>query len=177
MSEPETLNYQETLAIIETFMIKSGLRDFCTTVCQGQCCKHCIKNNSCFENEGKRLPCSLYICRDIKLHLGSTSSKFFKYYLAINTILRKQYHSITRNPDFDDYFYFRPPSNKIIDELKVPKKLLLLFTKELYSEWTRKRLIADGKEMAKRALCYTVTEPEEFNQRMANFHKLLTAQT
>ncbi len=121
MSEPETLNYQETLAIIETFMIKSGLRDFCTTVCQGQCCKHCIKNNSCFENEGKRLPCSLYICRDIKLHLGSTSSKFFKYYLAINTILRKQYHSITRNPDFDDYFYFRPPSNKIIDELKVPK--------------------------------------------------------
>jgi len=85
MSEPETLNYQETLAIIETFMIKSGLRDFCTTVCQGQCCKHCIKNNSCFENEGKRLPCSLYICRDIKLHLGSTSSKFFQI-LSCNKI-------------------------------------------------------------------------------------------
>jgi hypothetical protein len=59
------LDYHELLDIVNDFMDKSGIRDFCSNTCKGRCCKNCWKTEkSCSVNEGlnKRLPCSIWLC-------------------------------------------------------------------------------------------------------------------
>lgn len=79
-------NYQETLDLVENFMVKSGIRKYCSTVCKGKCCTYPVPNtynrstrhweehdriycyeskNACHKNEGKRLPCTIFMCRDL----------------------------------------------------------------------------------------------------------------
>lgn len=56
-------SYQESLDIVEKFMVDSRIREYCETVCKGMCCKECYNSpNACFKNEGRRLPCSVYVC-------------------------------------------------------------------------------------------------------------------
>lgn len=70
MSEQRFLTYQETLELVEKFMINSGIRNFCTNVCHGGCCGYCHKypKVSCFNNEGRRLMCSIFVCEKFKGH-------------------------------------------------------------------------------------------------------------
>ena len=58
------LSYKEALNLIENFMVKSGLRDFCSNVCAGACCSGCYETSpsACIINEGRRLTCSAFIC-------------------------------------------------------------------------------------------------------------------
>ena len=61
--ERKVYSYREALEIVEEFMIESGIRKYCTTVCKGYCCGLCsFSENACFRNEGRRLPCSIYLC-------------------------------------------------------------------------------------------------------------------
>jgi len=55
--------YDEALNRIEEFMMKSGLRYFCTKVCKGACCSGCYESDkACHKNEGRRLSCSIFLC-------------------------------------------------------------------------------------------------------------------
>lgn len=68
----EYYSYQETLEIVEKFMIDSGIREYCEKICKGRCCGSCFDSEkACFKNEGRRLPCSLYICGNLKRYLNS----------------------------------------------------------------------------------------------------------
>lgn len=52
-------SYQESLDIVEKFMIDSGIREYCESICKGKCCIGCYdSSNACFKNEGRRLACS-----------------------------------------------------------------------------------------------------------------------
>lgn len=61
------LNYEEAVNLAEGFMLKSGIRRFCETVCKGLCCgPRCYySDNACHKNEGRRLACSLFLCSDL----------------------------------------------------------------------------------------------------------------
>jgi len=63
------LNYEEALNLIENFMVKSGLRDFCSHICMGMCCLECYEASpsACVVNEGRRLTCSAFICSVMSL--------------------------------------------------------------------------------------------------------------
>jgi len=66
--------YKEALEIVEEFMIESGIRRYCETICKGGCCDEiwdekqdryvpCWESKyACWRNEGRRLPCSIYLC-------------------------------------------------------------------------------------------------------------------
>jgi len=63
MKDEYTYTYKEALEVVEDFMIDSGIREYCETVCRGYCCGLCsFGENACFKNEGRRLPCSIYLC-------------------------------------------------------------------------------------------------------------------
>ncbi len=65
----KTYTYQQTLSIVEKFMKDSGIREYCSKVCKGGCCrglpnvkKMCYDTDiACYRNEGRRLACSIYV--------------------------------------------------------------------------------------------------------------------
>jgi len=59
----KTLDYHQTLEMVENFMIKTGIRDFCSNICKGRCCYGCYDSeHACHKNEGRRLSCSAFVC-------------------------------------------------------------------------------------------------------------------
>jgi len=63
----KSLTYEEALNKIESFMIESGIRDFCTEECQGYCCQKCfMSRKACHRNEKRRLSCSFYLCYNLR---------------------------------------------------------------------------------------------------------------
>ena len=64
-------SYQETLEIAEKFMTDTGIREYCETICKGKCCGKCYDSpDACSKNEGRRLPCSMFICSQLRRHLN-----------------------------------------------------------------------------------------------------------
>uniref|UniRef100_A0A6M3XT10 Uncharacterized protein n=1 Tax=viral metagenome TaxID=1070528 RepID=A0A6M3XT10_9ZZZZ len=62
------LNYFEALEIVEDFMIKSGIRDFCSSICKGHCCFITMptdRNIPCRDTI-RPIACSMYICYDLQ---------------------------------------------------------------------------------------------------------------
>lgn len=55
--------YDETMALLEDFMQRSGVAHFCREVCKGNCCGSCYKSKqACHKHEGRRLACTAFIC-------------------------------------------------------------------------------------------------------------------
>lgn len=75
-----TLSYTECLAEIESFMADSGIRQFCSEVCHGQCCVGCWDRNpnACHRNEGRRITCSAFICGELLTYLELPPCPEFK---------------------------------------------------------------------------------------------------
>ena len=100
------LNLYQTLKIVEDFMLKSGVRDYCENVCGGKCCENnCFNSkNACYKNEGRRLPCSVYICSEMRqpndyhysyFHKASRliCCEYDKRHLARKRRLNNHYHA------------------------------------------------------------------------------------
>ena len=109
----KTYTYKEALSIIEKFMIESGIRWYCSKYCKGKCCRshNCYTSEkACYKNEGRRLPCSIYICSNrIKINDDAENiTKDVQY--GINRIICNRSN---RNP----YFY---PLTDIMEKLKFP---------------------------------------------------------
>jgi len=111
-------SYKEALNIVENFMIKSGIRRYCETICKGYCCRLCSSENACFRNEGRRLPCSTFICDWLLGYLPDE-----KELIKINKIIEHTLFGIMgKNP----YFYPNTPDvqrkfsidKEIIDKIK-----------------------------------------------------------
>ena len=117
--ERKVYSYREALEIVEDFMIKSGIRKYCETVCKGQCCRNCwTSKNACWKNEGRRLPCSIFICDWLLGYLPGE-----KELKKINKIIEHTLFSIMeKNP----YFYPNTPDvqrkfsidKEVIDKIK-----------------------------------------------------------
>jgi len=68
--------YEEALEIVEKFMIESRIRKYCETVCQGRCCPNyyevgkgwvkCKDSDQSCLLTGRRLPCSIYLCDELR---------------------------------------------------------------------------------------------------------------
>ena len=116
MKYPKEYNYGETLKIVENFMIESGIRDHCSNICKGWCCRDCYTSvRACYKNEGRRLPCSVYICSQLtsKILSRSATRKFLDCFQAVV----KAYKQIEPNTSP----YFDPPKNynAIVKDFKI----------------------------------------------------------
>jgi len=117
-------SYKEALNIVEDFMIKSGIRKYCETVCKGQCCSFRDKNgklhncweseNACWKNEGRRLPCSIFICDWLLGYLPNE-----KELAKINeTITRTLLDIMKKNP------YYHPNTPDVQRKFSIDKEVI-----------------------------------------------------
>jgi len=97
MCEHEMYNYFETLSIVETLMIESGIREFCTIVCKGECCNRCYEGKAaCHRNEGRRLACSIFLCHNL-LNTIFTNCEYTAYTNASSEIKKVLRQNIDKN--------------------------------------------------------------------------------
>ena len=133
------MNYEETLNKVECFMDKSGIREFCSDVCQGYCCGNCyLSENACHKNEGRRLSCSVFICGNLSDLLFNSEYKE-AYAEMENMIIHKlrissdKVNGKNRVPDSwiyqKIYMYYRPHSKKMRDEFLIEDKFLNILDK------------------------------------------------
>ena len=134
------LTYQETLDIVEKFMIDSGIRQFCTEICKGLCCMNCYEDNpkACHRQEGRRLPCSIHVCYGLKQHFFEKTMKLLN---KVNWDVWGQYD----NNSFDPYF--DAPDKTFLKTVRFPisikKDLRRINIRETKN--TMNRLIKTGK--------------------------------
>lgn len=57
------LSYSQALEQVEKFIRDSGIREYCTTVCKGNCCRGC-RVRSC-DTGSRKITCSFYLCSNI----------------------------------------------------------------------------------------------------------------
>jgi len=116
----ELYNYQETLDIVEKFMVESKIREYCETVCKGKCCRDCYDTkNACRKNEGRRLPCSAYICSSLQARIKSSIRDRW-YKMAIE--IEKTVASLLNGKYSDSYFSVNIP--EIQEAFRIKKSLV-----------------------------------------------------
>ena len=119
------LTYDQTMAVLEDFMQKSGIAKFCREYCKGKCCGSCWKgSNACHRNEGRRLACTAFICPELFLKLGyeyeSDDRRIFRSAkLSIENRICEYRH--TRN------VYFTPTSLEEMKEFRIPESVITGF--------------------------------------------------
>ena len=126
------LSWNEVLVIAEDFMIKSGLRKFCTEICKGNCCHGCYDSpKACHKNEGRRLSCTLYLCggfestpcidafRVVNNARTMVNNRIHKTYIDLGLWVHKYELSgcyRTPNP------YLDIPDERMVEAFKLPKR-------------------------------------------------------
>ncbi len=74
------MNYEKTLEVVENFLKESGIRHFCEKVCRGACCVGCYEANpnACILYNERKLACSIYLCRDLRMLFPHKIRRKFK---------------------------------------------------------------------------------------------------
>jgi hypothetical protein len=118
----EGISYTRTLELIEKFMIDSHIRKYCSEICKGKCCESCYTKNpdSCRHQEGRRLPCSVFICSDMFYLFPATDAKFLKW---LNKSIKDQYFIYRRIRCAYPNIYFTKPDTIFLKTVRFPKKI------------------------------------------------------
>lgn len=121
------INYTKTLELIEKLMTNSHIRKYCTETCKGLCCGTCFKKNeqACYLQEGRRLPCSIYLCRNIYNIFPETDTKLL---LRLNKIIKKQYEIYNEIQGIHPNIYFTKPDQNFIKTVKFPREIEYLIS-------------------------------------------------
>jgi len=119
------MDYQETLQLVEDFMINSGIRNYCTNICKGECCGNCYSHNkeACHKNEGRRLACSIFIC--------GIGNKLFEDYLKSHEIIMKTIKKIYKKYSSSYILYSNIPPKELFFKFKIPKRSITCLKKGL----------------------------------------------
>lgn len=105
----KSLTYNQTLQIIDRFMEDSGIRKFCTNVCQGKCCKTCSQDSPecCMVTGDTRLSCSIYICNSLAKTIFSRR-EYKIFYKIQETILLITYKHRQKEKSLQAMYYYLP---------------------------------------------------------------------
>lgn len=116
-------NYDESLKLVEQFMIETGIRKFCSKYCKGKCCFDCYdSDNSCIKNEGRRLSCSIWVCNEL-LDLVFNSRDRMRILIVKDKIELMLKNQINSN------IYFTPHVKKVKRNFLIDKKILNLLNR------------------------------------------------
>ena len=125
----KSLTYEETLNKVETFMVKSGIREFCTEVCQGHCCDGCYNSkNACHRNEGRRLSCSVFLCMNLRDLIFDTVD-IEAYTEMDNAITYKLSKIIAIEKGTSANIYYSPHTKEIRDKFFIEDEFLNVLDK------------------------------------------------
>ena len=121
------ISYKETLGLIEELMINSYIRKYCSNVCKGRCCENCYNKNpdSCRHHEGRRLPCSIFICGDMLCLFSGTNIKSLEW---LNKNIKEQYFLYRKVRHAYTNIYFTKPDKVFTEIVRFPKKIRLVIS-------------------------------------------------
>jgi hypothetical protein len=115
------ISYKRTLELVEEFMVGSNIRKYCSEVCKGKCCESCYKKNpyACHHCEGRRLPCSIYLCNEKFLRWVSKEIK--EQYRIYNSLKCTYANIYFTNPDeiFLEIVRFPSTIENIMEDLDI----------------------------------------------------------
>lgn len=119
------ISYKETLELVEKFMIDSHIRKYCSEICKGKCCENCYNKNpqSCRHHEGRRLPCSVFLCSDILSLFPTTDIKSLQW---LRRSIKEQYRIYNSIRCAYVNIYFTRPDKVFIKIARFPKKIGLV---------------------------------------------------
>lgn len=110
--------YQKTLEIVEKFMIDTRIREYCESICKGVCCGDCYDSDyACFKNEGRRLPCSFFVCKQLRNHFDRKIKNMW-YAAAVVVERRVESHMGVKS------CYFNVNTPKVQRAFRIQKSLL-----------------------------------------------------
>lgn len=116
----DTLNYHETLELVENFIIKSGIRHFCKTWCKGSCCQGTVCAIQCSHSH---LLCSGFICITLHEIIANVTNTPYNY---SNPSWYTRLITLGHNQKSDRLGYYGQHSTqKAIDNFTVNKKKFL----------------------------------------------------
>lgn len=113
-----TLNYHQTLDMVEAFMIQSGIRAYCTDICKGRCCGNCYTSkNACHKHEGRRIACSVYMCHFSTIGRGKDFLEAFK--TASSIVEYEAARSFDKYKSGYTNSYYHPPPKRMFKEFMI----------------------------------------------------------
>lgn len=122
------LNYVQTLDMVEVFMKASGIRNYCTNICKGDCCGGCYTNSrhSCHEHEGRRISCSTYLCyfetTGINGKTSGANGNFMTPFRSADRVIVEEasriYHKYRHGYARTNSYYY-PPPKQIFTEFEI----------------------------------------------------------
>ena len=125
------------------FMVKSGIREYCSTICKGKCCTgNCYaQQTNNFNYCHTHLPCVMYYCNDIGdiIHHISRGDSF-KLYEYKHSIYNKLYEYL---PYKDINLFFTPYS--LLDHEIIPEPFPEL-SENFYEKMSRAMKLVIKKE-------------------------------
>ena len=120
------MNYEEALNKVESFMVKSGIREFCSDVCQGYCCNGCYTSkHACHKSDGRRLSCSVFICMSLRNILFNSTD--MESYMEMEKMVMNGLSKASGKKWINIYYY--PHSKKMRDEFLIEDKFLNILDK------------------------------------------------
>jgi hypothetical protein len=114
-------SYEELLAVVEKFMIDSGIREYCTEKCQGHCCQECRERRpeTCFNTDGRRLACSVFLCSEMDYLLWQFDGygDFQMFCSDVIRYLSNLYYFYRLDQEGNNPFFY-PPCNAVITSFR-----------------------------------------------------------
>ncbi len=80
------MKYQKALEMIEQWLEKKKIREYCRTECKGKCCQAICNGVEC---KRPPLPCAVFLCKDLRKELFGfhNGERYHDTYLAITRIV------------------------------------------------------------------------------------------
>ena len=128
--------YEETLKIVEEFMHKTGIRDYCAEICKGGCCGACT-DRACLTGN-RRLACSIFICQTLGNILNQLDERGRKTHDTVSkhieSVLQK---GARRNTLPNSSVFFRQYPSNITDNASFDKEVIDKLNEIDYWKWNR----------------------------------------
>jgi hypothetical protein len=127
----ETLLYQH-LNIVEKFMVDSGIRQFCQSICKGDCCRSCARPEGptrCYNGGPRNIACSSFLCGTLKSILEQNGVQPKNYKLI--GLWGNEFYKIYNKKDYARYERNSQVIPKIGNPLRIKKILEKLPVKNL----------------------------------------------
>jgi hypothetical protein len=117
------ISYEKAEQLLSQFMTDTGIRDYCTLVCEGDCCNGSFKcNDNCFTGK-RKITCSIYLCQKLEHYLfpdGETLHLFITLWRKIRETVQAIGSAEVKKRTGFSYFnpYFSPNTEYLRNKAK-----------------------------------------------------------
>jgi hypothetical protein len=120
----KTLSYNKALEVVEAWVEREGIRDFCSKFCHGYCCNGCT-DSSCL-NGIRRIECSIYLCDDLKcaVNIQSQINKHIQKSMGLWNDVNLHIQDKMMRIGIGLLYFFQLPQ-EVLDKVRFNKSIIM----------------------------------------------------